>query len=146
VSAAPVVLFCRDLSASWEEAEPVRHRLVIPASAAEQVDALPVPDVEELDPWEVVYLGGESVEVLDLGTRKRWRIRRAQCGMGLCCCDLQAWPADYAGPVPDPDPFDGWPWWLTSEGWDALDVECGRPVGELGWAELLAAVAEVRGA
>ena len=88
------------------------------------------------------WLDGTTVQVLDLGTRKKWLLRRGQCGMGACCCDFQAWPADYAGQIPDPEPWYGWPFWLDEAGWEALATEVGRDVAELGWDELLAAVEE----
>ena len=124
----------------------MRRRLVVPATAVEQIEALPLPDVEELGEWETVPLGGEEVEVLDLVTRKRWHVRRAQCGLGLCACDLQAWPVDYAGPIPESEVADGGPFWLDEDGWDALEAEVGKPVGDYAYPDLLAAVEEARGA
>lgn len=123
----------------------MRHRIVIPAGALDQLDKLTVPEIEDLEPWEIRYLPAESVEVLNLADRRKWRIRLGQCGMGSCACDAVAWPADYVGPLPDPEPFDGWPFTLTGEQWDALAVECGRDVSVLGWDELLEAVGSVHG-
>jgi len=45
---------------------------------------------------------------MDLATRGRWRMRRAQCGLGPCCCDLQDWPADRTAEIPPPEMFDAW--------------------------------------
>lgn len=143
---APVVMHPRVVTATWHEGSPERVRLVVPAAAAAQIEELPVPDVEELGDWDLVYLDGQSVEVLNLADRKRWRVRLGQCGFGSCCCDAVAWPSDYAGPLPDPEPFDGWPFNLSGDMWDALAEECGRDVSELGWDDLLRAVAEARGA
>lgn len=116
---------------------------MIPEAAVAQIEALPVPDVEELGEWQTVQLDGSTAQVLDLSTRRRWNVRRAQCGLGPCACDLQAWPADFAGEVPPAEVADGWMFWLDGPGWDALAVECGRDVSELPFEQLVEAVAQV---
>lgn len=110
----PEVVWARDVDsvprsddeAFWWPRDASYRRLVVAAVAADQLDALPVPEYDELPPEGVVYLGGEWVEVLDLATRERVRVRRAQCGLGPCCCGWQWWPAARTEPLPAPDWYD----------------------------------------
>jgi hypothetical protein len=110
VGEGPVTLWARPVDAVpadehqayWWPVGAPRDRLVVPAAAAAQVDALPAGDLAD-EGHPVTFLPADSVEVLDLVGRRRVRIRRAQCGLGPCACDLQYWPADRDGPVPDPE-------------------------------------------
>lgn len=137
MTAPPVPLHPRRPEVGWwlEPRPEDRTRIVVPASALEQFHALPLPDVGSVA--EPVYLDGATVEVLDLVSRKRWLLRRGQCGMGSCACDSQGWPADRRDPVPVPEVFDWWLFRLTPDECDALDSAAGQPVSEMGWPDAL---------
>lgn len=66
-------------------------------------------------------LAGEWVEVRFVG--RRYRVRRAACGLPSCCCAWQYWPAGRRRPLPPPD-------WAHAETEDAegniTGCLCGR--------------------
>lgn len=99
LSELPYVLYARNVD------DDTRVRIVVPAAAVGQIDALKRGELATAD-TPVTYLSGASCEVLDIAGRRRIRVRWAQCGLGTCACDLQWWPADRPGPVPDPEWFD----------------------------------------
>jgi len=139
-------LTCRPVDSPWWQLDAERVQIEVPEAAADQIDALPLPECPEvLGQWEVVLLDGSSVEVADAAGR-RWRIRRGQCSLGSCCCDLVAWPADRREPVPAPEVFDAWYFHQDSAGWDALEAATGLPVGDMAPPELLAVVEAARAA
>ena len=104
---------CRPLAASWED-DVERIELEVSAEDAASIESLPRPEYQELAEGQTQRLGGETVEVADQAG-KRWLVRLAQCGLGPCACDLQAWPADHDGPIPEPDVFDALSFHATSE-------------------------------
>lgn len=118
------VLHVRDVDCPWtaEGDERVVHRLVLTLAAAEQVDNLPVPE-RMPEEGETIVHDGRALLVVDQATGKRWYVRRAQCGLGRCSCDLQGWPATRREPVPPAEWFDDWRCYLTPEELDALEAQ-----------------------
>lgn len=99
-----VTAWARSLDRAIYEADDVELRLS-PAAAA-QLEGLPLPDRWPGAEEPIVHHTGETREVLDQGTRRRWVVRRGSCGLSGCgCLALQAWPADHAGPTPGPEPW-----------------------------------------
>lgn len=93
---SPVALFARPVGSPLDTEQ---TRLVVPVAALQQIErALQMHE-------DATHLPSTFAEVLDLASRQRVRIRRANCGFA-CACALEWWPVSRTDPVPPAEEWD----------------------------------------
>jgi len=82
--------------------------LLLSPGDVDLVDALPLPGDEPTVDQPLVQHTGQWVEVTEMATGQRVRLRRSCCGLNHCgCVALQWWPADRVEALPEPDVWAG---------------------------------------
>lgn len=111
---APVEVYARPVGEDYATPE---DRLVIPAAAVHQLEALPFgPDATPDNP--ITLLPDVHVTVLDLVTLRKVNVRRALAHPGWAGhrpCGWEYWPVTRTEPVPPPDVQDDWEFYAEDD-------------------------------